>query len=201
MKKGLTKSLANATEQFESEIMQSMPWKKNKAPVEQHHFNTAKCALEKLGPDAVTALRFLKTHRRLTWGFNPPSLLPPGLTDSREQRLSIACALEGLVTPTEQVEWRRKNLRNSSHNGKCSRRTALSGLAQSRHRPSRPEHPRRRDGKHGKPEGFTFTIAGSSMHLTGAVAPRIIAGCSPHRRPGTALNLSARFEKFNVDQD
>jgi hypothetical protein len=165
--------------------------------VEQHHFNTAKCALEKLGPDAVTALRFLKTHRRLTWGFNPPSLLPPGLTDSRANAV-YRLRSGGPCYTHRQVEWRRKNLRNSSHNGKCSRRTALSGLAQSRHRPSRPEHPRRRDGK---PEGFTFTIAGSSMHLTGAVAPRIIAGCSPHRRPGTALNLSARFEKFNVDQD
>jgi hypothetical protein len=49
----------------------AMEEKTKRTPAEQHHFNTAKRALEKLGPDAVTAFRFLKTHRRLTWGFNP----------------------------------------------------------------------------------------------------------------------------------
>ena len=100
MKKGLTKSLPNATEQFESEIMQSMPWKKKQSPGRATPlFNTAKCALEKLGPDAVTALRFLKTHRRLTWGFNPPSLLPPGLTDSRANAVYRLRSWRALLHP------------------------------------------------------------------------------------------------------
>jgi hypothetical protein len=43
--------------------------------------------------------------------------------------------------------------------------------------------------------GFTFTIAGSSIHLAGGLLPVAL----PHRRPGTALNFSACFEKFNVD--
>jgi hypothetical protein len=68
-----------------------------RTPAEQHHYDTAKKTIERLGPSCVVALRHLKTHGRLIIGtFGSP--LPPGIPRDDVIRIYDECFGAGLVT-------------------------------------------------------------------------------------------------------
>lgn len=75
--------------------------KPKRTAAEQHHYDKAKETLKKFGPAFADALRLLKTHGKLTFGFYPPQL-PPGVRADELQRIYIACLGEGLVTKHEK---------------------------------------------------------------------------------------------------
>ena len=68
---------------------------------EQHDYDTAKAALALLKQKGVIALRHLRKHGTLTFGFNPP-VLPPGLTLNDTFWVYNHCASEGVVTCSEK---------------------------------------------------------------------------------------------------
>jgi hypothetical protein len=58
--------------------IQALTEKPKRSAAEQHHFETARKALQELGPTAEAALRHLRTHEALTFGtYNP--VLPAGM--------------------------------------------------------------------------------------------------------------------------
>jgi hypothetical protein len=71
--------------------------KPQRTPAEQHHYDTAKKTIDQLGPSCVIALRHLKTHGRLAFGFYSLEL-PVGIQRDDLLRLYNACLGAGLVT-------------------------------------------------------------------------------------------------------
>jgi len=96
------KQLAEAIAERDKTIRQitSTP---QRTVAEQHHYDTAKRALQKLGPEAITALRHLKTHRTLKFGaYNPP--LPTGMSGAYAIGFYDRCVSEGLVTRRDTLD-------------------------------------------------------------------------------------------------
>jgi hypothetical protein len=77
--------------------------KAKRTVAQQHHYDTAKSALQKLGPIAETALRHLKTHQPLTFGMYDP-LLPVGMNHDQAMNIYQLCAAEGLVTQRDALK-------------------------------------------------------------------------------------------------
>jgi hypothetical protein len=78
------------------QTIRTLTEKPRRTAAEQHHYDIAKKALQKLSPDTVSALRHLKTQGKLTFGTFPPSL-PSGISVSRLVDIYLECSREGLV--------------------------------------------------------------------------------------------------------
>lgn len=77
--------------------------KPQRTSAQQHHYETAQKALQKLGPNAVIALRHLKTHRTLIFGMYDP-LLPAGMNHEQAMSIYQSCVAEGLVTQRDVLK-------------------------------------------------------------------------------------------------
>jgi hypothetical protein len=69
-----------------------------RSPAEQHHYDVAQRTLQRFGPKAEMALRFLKSQGSVNFGTYNPSFLPPGLNGHDALWAYNACAGEGVVT-------------------------------------------------------------------------------------------------------
>jgi len=78
-------------------IIRTFQEKPKRTAAEQHHYETAKKALEELGPNARIALCHLKIHGELTFGtYNP--VLPAGWGGDQLRGMYISLAVRGLVS-------------------------------------------------------------------------------------------------------
>ena len=71
--------------------------KPQRTPAENHKYNSARLALERLGPSAVNALRHLSIHRELIFSLTHPPL-PEGMDLGEAMNFYISCVREGLVS-------------------------------------------------------------------------------------------------------
>jgi hypothetical protein len=78
------------------ETIRALSEKPKRTVAEQHHYDIAKKALQKLNPDTIVALRHLKTQGKITFGTYPP-FLPPGISVNRLVDIYLECSREGLV--------------------------------------------------------------------------------------------------------
>ncbi len=96
-------SLSNIGNPVVSQEQHALAEKPQRTSAQQHHYETAQKALQKLGPNAVIALRHLKTHRTLIFGMYDP-LLPAGMNHEQAMSTYQSCAAEGLVTQRDALK-------------------------------------------------------------------------------------------------
>lgn len=85
------------------DAIRSLNDRPKRTAAEQHHYEKAKAALDKLGTDAVKALRHLQTQGKLTFGFYNPQAIPEAMTGEQLHNVYRACAVEGLVSQQEHT--------------------------------------------------------------------------------------------------
>lgn len=91
----------------QEQTIQKFSEKPKRSPVEEHHYATAKIALNRLGANGSALLRHLNLHGTLTFNqFAPP--LPVGLSPEAAREILNRCVGEQLVTIRQnpnRVSW------------------------------------------------------------------------------------------------
>jgi hypothetical protein len=90
------------------ETIRATTAKPTRTAAEQHHYDTAKNTIKRLGASCVAALGYLQTHERFVIG-TFGSVLPPGISRDELIRIYEACREAGIVTARDNPSSRRKN--------------------------------------------------------------------------------------------
>lgn len=93
-----TVSEKNAEIAKRDQVITDLTSKPKRSLAEQRDYETAKNVLERVGPKGMAALRHLRAQGAQTFGFYPPSILPPGMSADELRMIYSTCASAGVVS-------------------------------------------------------------------------------------------------------